>query len=241
MSKVDIKALLKSGVHFGHNTSRWHPKMAPYIHSKMGGGHIIDLTQTVSALEVVLPEISKVVEAGGQVLFVGTKRQSKPIIKQAAESVGMPYVTERWMGGMLTNHKTINVQIDKLKALEAKMSSGELTNRYNKLEVQRFQEQIDSMNTLYSGIKDMKSMPGFVFCSDVIVDSIAIAEAKKLNIPVTAIVDTNVDPTTIPYPIPGNDDAIKSIEAITTIITEAVSQAQGKKKAKVAAEPESSK
>lgn len=230
MSKIDIKALFEAGVHFGHSSSRWHPKMAPYIHSKKGNGHIIDLTQTVLALEKVLPEISRVIGNGDQILFVGTKRQSKTIIRKAAESVGMPYVVERWMGGTLTNHKTISVQIKKLKDLEEKLASGELANRYNKLEVQRVQEQIDRMNLVYAGIKDMRFKPGLVFCSDALIDKTAIAEANKLKIPVVAIVDTDVDPTAITYPVPGNDDAIKSIETITSIITDAVVAAQASKK-----------
>ena len=227
--KVDINELLEAGVHFGHNTSRWHPKMAPYIHSKKAGGHIIDLTQTVAALEAALPEVIKVVEQGKQVLFVGTKRQAKDIVKQAAEKVSMPYVTARWMGGTLTNYKTISVQVKKLKELEGKMASGELANRYSKLEVQRLQEQIDGLNMVYGGIKELQPHPGLVFSSDMVVDAIAISEANKLNIPVVAIVDTNVDPTSITYPIPGNDDAIKSIATITALVVAAVEQAQAKK------------
>src|SRR6266550_3010708 len=143
---VDIKALLASGAHFGHKTSRWHPKMAPYIHSKRAGTHIIDLTKTVEGLDKALPFIEQTVAAGKQVLFVGTKRQAKDILKAAATEVNMPYVTERWMGGMLTNAATINERVKHLKQLETRMASGELANRYNKLEVQRFQEEIDNLN-----------------------------------------------------------------------------------------------
>ena len=227
--KVDINALLDAGVHFGHNTSRCHPKMAPYIHSKKGKGHIIDLTQTVTAIERALPEVIKVVKEGKQVLFVGTKRQAKDIIRQAAEKVGMPYVTERWMGGTLTNYKTISVQVKKLKDLESKMASGEFANRYGKLEVQRLQERIDGLNVVYAGIKELQPTPGIVFSSDMVVDAIAVSEANKLNIPVVAIVDTNVDPTTIAYPIPGNDDAIQSIATITSLVVAAIEQGQSKK------------
>lgn len=228
MSKVDIdiKALLEAGVHFGHTTSRWHPKMAPFIHSKRGKGHVIDLTATVAALEEALPVVTRVASEGKKVLFVGTKRQAKQMVREAADSVGMPYVVERWMGGMLTNQKTIGVQIKKLKDLEAKMASGELANKYNKLEIQRFQEQIDRMNHVYLGIKDMPDKPGAVFVTDMIVDAIAVAEAKKLGVPVIAIADTNVDPNTVDYAIPGNDDALKSLEILTELVTKAVKLGQ---------------
>lgn len=235
MSKVDIdiKALLEAGVHFGHTTSRWHPKMAGFIHSKRGKGHIIDLTTTVTALEAALPVITKVAAEGKQVLFVGTKRQAKAIVKKAAEDVNMPYVTERWMGGMITNQKTIGEQIKKLKELEAKMASGELANKYNKLEVQRFQEQIDAKNSVYLGIKEMSSKPGAVFVTDMIVDHIAVLEAKKLGIPVIAIADTNVDPTTVDYPIPANDDAVNSIQILTDYVAQAVTAGVAMKKTEV--------
>ena len=141
--KVDIKQLLESGVHFGHKTSRWHPKMAPYIHSKRQDSHIIDLTKTVEGLEKALPEITKVVSANKKVLFVGTKKQVKDITREAAESVNQPFVTERWVGGMLTNVATTGAQIKKLKDLERRMVSGDLEKRYNKLEVQRFFKRVD--------------------------------------------------------------------------------------------------
>jgi len=144
--EVDIKALLEAGVHFGHKTSRWHPKMAPYIHSKRQDTHVIDLTKTVEALDAVLPVITKVAASGKSILFVGTKKQAKDIVKAAAEKAGQPYVTERWVGGMLTNVATTSAQIKKLKDLERRMASGDLEKRYNKLEVQRFQEEIDSLN-----------------------------------------------------------------------------------------------
>lgn len=196
---VDIKALFESGVHFGHKTSRWHPKMAPYIHSKRQDSHIINLEKTVEGLEAALPYITKVVAGGKQVLFVGTKKHTKDIVKSAAESVGQPYVTERWLGGILTNITTVGQQVKKLKDLEKKMVSGDLEKRYNKLEVQRFQEEIDELNGKYSGIKDMNGQPGIVFVTDVLGDVNAIKEAKTLGVPVVAIVDTNADPTLIDY------------------------------------------
>lgn len=228
--KVDVKDLLEAGAHFGHKTSRWHPKMAPYIHSKRGGSHIIDLTKTAENLEQAVAFVEKQASAGRQVLFVGTKRQAKAVVKESAESVKQPYVVERWLGGMLTNGPTINTRIKKLKELEAKMQSGELASKYNKLEVQRFQEQIDTMNFVYGGIKDMAGKPGVVFVADILEDSNAVNEAVKLGIPVVAIVDTNTDPTNISYPIPANDDAIKTIKYITSAIAGAVKSGKDKMK-----------
>jgi small subunit ribosomal protein S2 len=212
--EVDIKALLEAGVHFGHKTSRWHPKMAPYIHSKRQDSHIVDLTKTVEGLEKALPFITDVVAKGKQVLFVGTKKQAKDIVREAAEKVGQPYVTERWMGGMLTNVTTVTGRIKELKNLERRMDSGELANRYSKLEVQRFQEDIDDLNKKYGGIKDLNGKPGAVLVTDVIEDRNAVNEANKLGIPVIAIVDTNADPSLVQYVIPGNDDAIKGLKLI---------------------------
>ncbi len=232
---VDIKALLEVGAHFGHKTSRWHPKMAPYIHSKRGGIHIIDLTKTVEQLEKALAFAEKQAATGHQILFVGTKRQAKDTVRTAATYASQPYVVERWLGGMLTNSTTTNGRIKKLKDLEGKMESGELANRYNKLEVQRFREQIDAMNFNYGGIKDMNGRPGAVFITDVLEDKNAVNEAIKLGIPVIAIVDTNTDPTKIDYPIPANDDAVGVIKIIVDAIADAVQSGRGKKNAKAAA------
>ncbi len=225
---VDIKALLEAGVHFGHKTSRWHPKMAPYIHSKRQDSHIIDLTKTVEALEKALPVITKTAASGKQILFVGTKKQAKEIVKAAAEKSGQAYVTERWIGGMLTNVATVTAQIKKLKDLEKRMASGDLEKRYNKLEVQRFQEEIDLLNTKYGGIKDLNGRPGLVIVIDTLTDKNAIAEAKNLGIPVVGIVDTNADPSVVDYAIPGNDDAIKGTELLLDYFVAAV--AEGKTK-----------
>ena len=222
--QVDIKALLEAGVHFGHKTSRWHPKMAPYIHSKRQDSHIIDLTKTVEALNKALPELTKIAASGKKVLFVGTKSQAKDIVKAAAEKVGQPYVTERWIGGMLTNSQTITQQIKKLKNLEKRMASGDLEKRYNKLEVQRYQEEIDLLNTRYGGIKDLVGKPGAVVVVDAMVDDNAVNEAKVLGVPVFGVVDTNVNPSKIDYVIPGNDDAIKGLSLLLEYFTAAVAE-----------------
>lgn len=222
MSKVDMKALLEAGAHFGHKTSRWHPKMAPYIHSRRNGAHIINLEKTVEALEVALPKVSEIAKTGKKVLFVGTKKQMKELVKATAESIEMPYVTVRWVGGTLTNVDTVNKQIKKLQDLERRMASGELEKRYSKLEVQRFQEEIDLLNERYGGIKSMTEQPAAVIVTDAIQDANAIKEAKTLNIPVFALTDTNVDPTGIDYVIPMNDDAIKATQLVLDYFVEAI-------------------
>jgi small subunit ribosomal protein S2 len=232
---VDIKQLLEAGAHFGHKTERWHPKMAPYIHSKRNGTHIIDLAKTVSGLQDALSFLTKTASEGKQVLFVGTKRQAQDIVKAAAIETGMPYVTERWLGGMLTNWNTIGGRVKHLQELENRMASGELANKYNKLEVQRFQEEIDQMNILYGGIKELNKKPGAVFIVDVVSDDNAVREANKIGVPIVAIVDTNADPSRIKYPIPANDDAIKAIQLIVDYVKQAVQT--GKAQVKAAPEP----
>ena len=224
---VDMKALLEAGAHFGHKTSRWHPKMAPYIHSKRGDGHIINLEKTVEGLENALPKITEIVKGGKKVLFVGTKKQMKDAVKEIAESVEMPYVTVRWVGGTLTNVETVNRQIKKLKDLERRMASGELENRYSKLEVQRFQEEIDLLNERYGGITDMTEQPAAIIVIDAIEDKNAIKEAKNLGLPVFALTDTNVDPSMIDYVIPMNDDSIKATKLVLGYFAEAIKE--GKK------------
>lgn len=231
---VDIKALLEAGVHFGHKTSSWNPKMAPYIHSKRQDGHIIDLVKTVEGLEKALPFLTQVVSSGKKVLFVGTKKHTKDIVRLAAESLNQPYVTERWLGGTLTNVTTITQQIKKLKDLEKRMTSGDLEKRYSKLEVQRYQEEIDELNFKYSGVKDLVGKPGALFVSDVISDANAIKEAKVLGIPVVAIVDSNADPSSIDYVIPGNDDAIKGVQLILDYVRESIIEGASSKKAETA-------
>lgn len=224
--KIDMKALLEAGAHFGHKTSRWHPKMAPYIHSRKNGAHIINLEKTVEGLENALPKIAEIVKSGKKVLFVGTKKQMKDVVKAAAESVEMPYVTVRWVGGALTNVETVNRQIKKVKDLERRMESGELENRYSKLEVQRFQEEIDLLNERYGGIKNMTEQPAAIIVVDACEDKNAVKEANTLHIPVFAITDTNVDPSSIDYVIPANDDSIKATSLILEYITNTIKAAK---------------
>lgn len=233
---VDIKQLLQAGAHFGHKTSRWHPKMAEYIHSKRNGSHIIDLVQTVDKLNDALRFTEETAAAGKQILLVGTKRQAKDAVKKTAIETKMPYVVERWLGGMLTNRATIGGRVKHLKDLETKMENGQLESKYNKLEVQRFQEEIEAMNLNYGGIKDMNQRPGAVFVTDILNDVNAVREAKKLNIPVIALVDTNSDPTDITYPIPANDDAIRTLELICDYMKQAIEAGLAKREKQVAKE-----
>lgn len=227
MSKtIDMKELLEAGAHFGHKTSRWHPKMAQYIHSKRQDTHIINLEKTVAGLEEALALTKKIAKDGKKILFVGTKKQLKAIVKEAAESVDMPYVTERWVGGTLTNVETVNRQIKKVKDLERRMKTGELEARYSKLEVQRFQEEIAVLNTRYGGIKDMTEQPAAIIVTDACEDKNAIKEAKTLHIPVIAICDTNVDPTDIDIVIPANDDSTKAEKLILDYFVEAIKSAK---------------
>lgn len=221
-----MKELLEAGAHFGHKTSRWHPKMAQYIHSKRQDTHIINLEKTVAGLEEALALTKKIAKDGKKILFVGTKKQLKAIVKEAAESVDMPYVTERWVGGTLTNVETVNRQIKKVKDLERRMKTGELEARYSKLEVQRFQEEIAVLNTRYGGIKDMTDQPAAIIVTDACEDKNAIKEAKTLHIPVIAICDTNVDPTDINIVIPANDDSTKAEKLILDYFVEAIKSAK---------------
>ena len=243
MSEVDIKQLFEAGAHFGHKVSRWNPKMNQYIYGKKDGTHIINLDLTVSQLKVAQEFLTDVAGRGRQILFVGTKKQAKDIAKSVAESVDMPYVVERWLGGMLTNSSTILSQIKRLKLLEKRIDSGELANHYNKLEVQRFQEEVASLNVKYGGIKELHGKPGAVFVLDAVANHNAVVEAHKLNIPVVAICDTNADPTDVDYVIPANDDAIDSLQLISSYVADAIKAgasvaAKRSEERKVAAEKE---
>lgn len=231
MASVDPKDLLKAGAHFGHKTSRWHPKMAPYIHGVRGDVHVIDLIQTAKMLDKALEVVEKAASSGKQVLLVGTKRQAQDPIRKIAKEHNQPYVVERWLGGMMTNWNTMSGRIKKLKKLEEQMLNGELEAKYNKLEVQRFQEEIDHLNHVFGGVKEMKGYPGLVFVVDVNREETAINEARKLGIPIIAIVDTNVNPSNIDFPIPANDDAIKTIEFILEKIGNSLASGSSKLKA----------
>ncbi len=224
MSEVNLKELLEAGAHFGHQTRRWNPKMKPYIFGARGGVHIIDLTKTAPMLETALKFTKQVTADGGSILFVGTKRQASPVVKEAAESAGMPYVTERWLGGMLTNFRTIRSRVNRLKKLEAGLESGDFAAKYNKKEVLDFTNEVAALNRIFSGVKNLDGLPGALFVVDAPQETIAIAEARKLHIPVIAIADSNADPDLMDYPIPGNDDAIKSIKILAGAVAAAASE-----------------
>ena len=218
---VTIKQLLESGAHFGHQTSRWHPRMKRYIFTKRNGIHIIDLEQTVSMLGNACNFIKQVVADGGNILFVGTKRQAQETIEEETRRCDMYYVNQRWLGGVLTNFSTIQNRIDYLVRLEDQQAKGEFS-RLPKKEALKLEKEIIRLNRLIGGFKEMTSLPAALFIVDVIKERLALAEAKRVGIPVAAIADTNCDPTDINYPIPANDDAIKSIKLICGRIADAV-------------------
>ncbi|MCH7492207.1 30S ribosomal protein S2 [Patescibacteria group bacterium] len=229
MKEVSLLELLKSGVHFGHQAKNWHPKMKPYIFTMRGGIHIIDLEKTVPMLRQACSFVSGIVAKGGTVLFVTTKRQATEIVKQMADSVGMPSVTQRWIGGTLTNFDNITKLVRRLKDLREKRKSGAL-DKYTKREQLQFSEEIANLEKLVGGIESLDKLPNAIFMIDIKKDKTALREARKKKIPVVAMADTNVNVDLIDYPIPANDDATKSIKLITTIVAEAVKEGQSKQK-----------
>jgi small subunit ribosomal protein S2 len=221
MAVVSMKALLETGVHFGHRTRRWNPKMKPFIFTERNGVHIIDLQQTITAIESAYELIRDAIGRGGTLLFVGTKRQAQETIAMEAERCGMPYVNERWLGGTLSNWSTIRKRIEYLLNLEARRDRGDF-ERLKKKEALGLQRQIDKLNVRLGGIREMRELPDLIFIVDVRRETTAIKEANKLGIPVIAIVDTNCDPDPIYHVIPANDDAIRAIKLITSKMADAV-------------------
>jgi small subunit ribosomal protein S2 len=218
-----MKQLLEAGVHFGHQTRRWNPKMAPYIYMERNGIYIIDLQKTVKKLEEAYNFVRTLSENGGSILFVGTKKQAQDAVKEEAERVGMFYVNARWLGGMLTNFKTMRTRIDRLAQLR-KMQEDGTFDMLPKKEVIKLSNEIEKLEKYLGGVKDMKKLPGALFIVDPRKERNAIAEARKLNIPIVAIVDTNCDPDEIDYIIPGNDDAIRAIRLISQAMAGAVQE-----------------
>lgn len=224
MSVVSMKQLLEAGVHFGHQTRRWNPKMAPYIFTERNGIYIIDLQKTVKKLEEAYMFCREVTERGDSILFVGTKKQAQDSIRDEAVRAGAYYVNARWLGGMLTNFRTIRRRIDRLAQLR-KMEADGTFDMLPKKEVIKLNLEIEKLEKFLGGIKDMKKLPGALFIVDPRKEKIAVAEAKKLGIPVVAIVDTNCDPDEIDYVIPGNDDAIRAVKLIAGTIANAILEA----------------
>ena len=227
MANISMKLLLEAGVHFGHQTNKWNPKMKPYIFGARNGIYIIDLQQTVGMFQTAYDFVVNLVAAGGGLLFVGTKKQSQEAVKEESERSGMPYVNQRWLGGMLTNFNTINKRIERLNFLE-KMFSDDSVKAFPKKEIMKLQKEMNKLEKVLGGIKIMKRLPGGLFVVDPKRESIAVKEAQKLKIPIVAIVDTNCDPDDIDYIIPGNDDAIRAIKLFSSKIADAV--IEGKRK-----------
>ena len=221
MSVISMKQLLEAGVHFGHQTRRWNPKMSRFIFTERNGIYIIDLQKTVKKVEEAYKFVKEVAETGKPILFVGTKKQAQEAIKEEAERCGMYFVNERWLGGMLTNHQTIQTRIKKLRELE-KMEEDGTFNVLPKKEVIKLNAEKEKLEKYLGGIKDMPELPGAIFVVDPRKENIAIQEAHRLGIPVVGIVDTNCDPDELDFPIPGNDDAIRAVKLITGAMATAV-------------------
>ena len=221
MPSFTIRQLLESGVHFGHHTRRWNPKMTPYIFGVRNNIHIINLEETVPLLSQALSAIREVAASGGRILFVGTKKSCSEIIAESAKSCGQYYVNHRWLGGMMTNFSTVSNSIKRLKELDEKLDSEDI-NALSKKEVLKMTRDRDKLNNSLGGIKEMGGLPDMLFVIDTIKDSIAISEAKTLNIPVVAVLDTNSNPDGIDYPIPGNDDALRAVTLYCNLVSESI-------------------
>jgi small subunit ribosomal protein S2 len=220
-----MKELLEAGVHFGHQTRRWNPKMKKYIFIERNGIHILDLQRTMQCLHNARNAVIQAVSGGGTVLFVGTKKQAKEIIVEEVQRSGQFFITERWLGGMLTNFKTIKSSIVRLKDLDRMTEDGTMAS-LSKKEAARLERERQKLEKVFSGIKEMDRLPALVFVVDTNKERIAVAEANRLVIPIVGIVDTNCDPTLIDYPIPGNDDALRAIKLITRIVADAILESQ---------------
>lgn len=231
MSYVSMKQMLETGVHFGHQTRRWNPKMKPYIFGARNGIHIIDLQQTVKLFRTAHDKVVEAVANGGKVIFIGTKRQAQEAISGEAERSGQYHVTHRWMGGTLTNFQTIQKSINRMKKLEAMFADGSI-NRYQKKEILSLQRELDKLILVLGGIKDMEGLPSIAFVIDPHRESIAVQECRKLGIPIVAVTDTNCDPDLIDYVIPGNDDAIRAIKLFVGHISDACLEGEAMRKEK---------
>jgi small subunit ribosomal protein S2 len=231
MAKTGLKELLEAGVHFGHQTRRWHPRMKRHIFEARNGIHIIDLTQTVQQLEDACNFLAKIVRGGGKVLFVGTKKQAQGLIREAAEDSGQFFVTDRWLGGTLTNLATIKKSLDRLKKLEAMVDDGSIKKFVKQEQASLNRERAKLVRNL-GGIRSMDSAPDAMFIVDLKRERNAVAEGRKLGIPIVALVDTNCDPDLVDYPIAGNDDAIRAVRVIVEAVGASIKVARGEVKAK---------
>jgi small subunit ribosomal protein S2 len=222
---ITLKELLEAGVHFGHQTRRWNPKMKKFIFVERNGIYIIDLQKTLDCIAAARNAITNIVRGGGHVLFVGTKRQAAPVIAEEAARCGMFCVNERWLGGMLTNYKTIRSSIKRLKDLDRMAEDGTF-EKLTKKEVARLSRERERLQHAFAGIKEMPGLPGLVFVVDTKREKIAVAEANRLSLPIVGVVDTNCDPDVIDHPLPGNDDAIRSIRLFTRFVADSVLEAR---------------
>jgi len=225
VAEITMKDLLEAGVHFGHQTRRWNPQMKKFIFMERNGIYIIDLQKTLKCIQEARAAITRVVRSGGHVLFVGTKKQAKQIVAEDAARCGQFHVTERWLGGMLTNFKTIRSSIKRLKDLDAMVADGTM-DKLAKKEVSRLSREREKLQFAFAGIKDMPGLPSLVFIVDTKKEKIAVAEANRLGVPIVGVVDTNCDPTLINYPVPGNDDALRAIKLFTGMVAGAVHEAR---------------
>jgi len=235
MATITMRELLEAGVHFGHQTRRWNPKMKPYIFIERNGIHIIDLQKTLKAAEKARDAVLRVTKNGDSILFVGTKKQAQAVMLEEAKRCGNFFVTERWLGGMLTNFQTIKMSIRYLRSLERMRDDGTF-EKLSKKEVWRLEKERAQLEKIFSGIKEMNRLPGLMFVVDIKKERIAVAEARRLGIPVMGVVDTNCDPDEVTYPIPGNDDAIRSIRLFARYVSDSVLET---KAASAPAAPES--
>lgn len=222
MAVVTMKQLLESGVHFGHQAKRWNPKMAKYIFTERNGIHVIDLHKSLKKIEEAYEVVREIAADGGNVLFVGTKKQAQDAMREQAERSGMFYVNNRWLGGMLTNYETIKTRIARFKELSRMDQDGTLDSSYTKKEASNLRKELDKLTKNLGGIQDMPKVPAALFVVDVKKEALAVAEAHHLGIPVIAMIDTNVDPDLIDYPIPANDDAIRSVKLMSTLVANAI-------------------
>jgi small subunit ribosomal protein S2 len=229
MAKVTYQELLDAGVHFGHLRKKWNPKMLPYIFAEKKGIHIIDLNKTVEGLTEAAAAMKQIAKSGKKILFVATKKQAKEIVSECANKVNMPYVTDRWLGGMLTNFQTVRKSIKRMQIIDRMAADGTF-QRINKKERLMIEREKEKLHRLLGGISDMNRLPAALFIVDIKREHIAVSEAKKLNIPTIAMVDTNSDPTVVDYAIPANDDAAKSISLVARVITDAIVEGMSERK-----------
>jgi small subunit ribosomal protein S2 len=227
--KQTMNEFLDAGVHFGHNRSKWNPNMAPYIFMEHNGIHLIDVNKTITKLDIACHAVRNIAKSGRKIMYVATKKQAKDIVEKAAKRVNMPYVTQRWLGGMLTNFATVRKSMKKLSNMEQMFKDGTVNNMSKKERLQLIREK-EKLEALLGGIIDLKRLPAALFVVDTKKEHIAIAEANKLNLTTFAIVDTNSDPTLVDFPVPGNDDSTKSIALITEIITNAIEEGMNERK-----------